>query len=95
MAMWPNLACTLVKSVQKTRLPAAVSGQSMTKSLGSQRMSLSLVHRQLSVKLGAAQPQLLQAQAKMKVSVQCTEPQQHAAGQLPSMWQRTFLYGIC
>lgn len=61
MTTWPNLACALVIPIQKTRPPAAVSVQSMITSLGSQRMSLILAWRQLSVKLGAAQSQLLQA----------------------------------
>ncbi len=51
-------------------------------------MSPSLGWRQLSVKLDAAQLQLLQAQTEMRISMQCTEPQQHAPGQLPSIWQR-------
>ncbi len=80
------------KSIQRTRPPAAVSLQSMTRSMGSQSMSPSLGWRQLFVKLDAAQSQLLQAQTEMKISMQCTEPQQHAPGQLPSTWRRRLLF---
>jgi len=57
-------------------------------------MSPSLGWRQLSVKLDAAQLQLLQTQTEMKISMQCTKPQQHAPGQLPSIWQRRPLFDI-
>ncbi len=82
--MWPSLVCMLLTSVQRTRPPAAVSLQSMTKSLDSQRKSPSLDWRQLPVKLDVAQSQLLQARTEMMISMHCTEPQ-HAAGQFPSI----------